>query len=262
MLRKKQGKRHGDKGPSHQSMLHIITTMEGRLLIFTFLVALVGGESYIPKYLEGTPVEGQVVSIEGPDLRKANLYRIEHQVEVAKNSIDYGLVHRTFEEFTTLHQKVTNDFWLPNPPVPLPSADDATVENMNQYLLGLYGESSIRDSQLMTDFLSINWSGQDISFMYDLVGFLQMLLFDRVPHFMPEPPRIEKDAAFIDETPFERYMYFVAFKHPRDETPEYLEFFNSYCETTPTWDGPADNRYEFIDLFLYSSLFVLFVGTQ
>ena len=219
--------------------------MEGRLLIFTFLVALVGGESYIPKYLEGTPVEGQVVSIEGPDLRKANLYRIEHQVEVAKNSIDYGLVHRTFEEFTTLHQKVTNDFWLPNPPVPLPSADDATVENMNQYLLGLYGESSIRDSQLMTDFLSINWSGQDISFMYDLVGFLQMLLFDREPHFMPEPPRIEKDAAFIDETPFERYMYFVAFKHPRDETPEYLEFFNSYCETTPTWDGPADNRYEF-----------------
>ena len=38
--------------------------------------------------------------------------------------------------------------------------------------------------------------------MYDLAGFLQMLLFDRVPNFMPEPPRIEKDAAFIDETPY------------------------------------------------------------
>ena len=52
---------------------------------------------------------------------------------------------------------MTDDFWLPNPPFPLPLEEDATVENMNNYLLGLYGESSLRKSQLMTDFLSINW---------------------------------------------------------------------------------------------------------
>ena len=163
------------------------------------------------------------------------------KVEVATKAIEDGLVHRTFEEFATLHQLVTDDFWLPNPAVELPVEEEATVENMNNYLLGLYGESSIRNSQVMSDFLSINWNGKDISFMYDLAGFLQMLLFERVPNFMPEPPRIEKDAAFLEETPFERYMYFIAFKHPKEETPAYLDFFTSYCETTPTWNGPMDN---------------------
>ena len=104
------------------------------------------------------------------------------KVEVATKAIEDGLVHRTFEEFATLHQLVTDDFWLPNPAVELPVEEEATVENMNNYLLGLYGESSIRNSQVMSDFLSINWNGKDISFMYDLAGFLQMLLFERVPN--------------------------------------------------------------------------------
>ena len=46
---------------------------------------------------------------------------------------------------------------------------------------------------------------------------------------------------FFIETPFERYLYFIAFKHPKEETPEYLKFFYSYCETTPTWEGLEDN---------------------
>ena len=69
-----------------------------------------------------------------------------------------------------------------------------------------------------------------------------MLLFARVPNFMPEPPKIEMDTFLEPETPFERYIYFIAFKHPKEETPAYLEFFNRYCETTPKWDGPEDNR--------------------
>ena len=54
--------------------------------------------------------------------------------------------------------------------------------------------------------------------------------------------RIEMDAFMHAETPFERYVYFLAFKHDHSATQEYLEFFNDYCETTPTWTGPnGDN---------------------
>ena len=46
---------------------------------------------------------------------------------------------------------------------------------------------------------------------------------------------------FFTETPFERYLYFIAFKHSREETPEYLKFFSSYIDTTPAWEGTGDN---------------------
>ena len=49
------------------------------------------------------------------------------------------------------------------------------------------------------------------------------------------------EAIFFTETPFERYLYFIAFKHSREETPEYLKFFSSYIDTTPAWEGTGDN---------------------
>ena len=49
------------------------------------------------------------------------------------------------------------------------------------------------------------------------------------------------DTFLAPETPFERYLYFLAFKHPQWETPAYVEFFDAYCETTPDWSGPEDN---------------------
>ena len=66
------------------------------------------------------------------------------------------------------------------------------------YLQLLYSEDSIRNSVVFADFLSINWDGKDITFLHSLAGFLKMLMIDRVPNFMPEPPRIEKDA-FVSE---------------------------------------------------------------
>lgn len=72
------------------------------------------------------------------------------------------------------------------------------VEALHAYLEALYTEGSIRDSTLFADFLSINWNGKDITFMYSLAGFLEMLILARVPNFMPEPPRIEKDAFLAD----------------------------------------------------------------
>ena len=54
-----------------------------------------------------------------------------------------------------------------------------------------------------------------------------------------------KKNIFFTETPFERYLYFIAFKHPRTETAEYLEFFSSYVDTTPSWEGYDDNSKKF-----------------
>ena len=223
--------------------------MLNKAILFFFLITITGTntESYIPRYIEGTPLSAHVVSIQPPDLRGSPLFRIEFEVETTEGTLDTaGLVHRTYQEFATLNKKIGDDFWLPDPAEPFPQEDQATVDAMDKYLQGLFADTSTRQSTIMCDFVSINWNGKDITFMYDLAGFLQMLLFERVPHFMPEPPRIEKDAAFIDETPFERYMYFTAFKHPKEETPAYLDFFNSYCETTPTWEGLPDNRYPLI----------------
>ena len=45
----------------------------------------------------------------------------------------------------------------------------------------------------------------------------------------------------LAETPFERYLYFIAFKNSREDTPEYLKFFKSYLDTTPSWEGDEDN---------------------
>ena len=58
-----------------------MTRKEKLILCFAvLLVPFVSGESYIPKYVEGTPTEGSIVRMAPPDLRKEDLYRIEHKV--------------------------------------------------------------------------------------------------------------------------------------------------------------------------------------
>ena len=59
--------------------------------------------------------------------------------------------------------------------------------------------------------------------------------------FKPQGLVINYLRLFLTETPFERYLYFIAFKHSRGETPEYLKFFSSYIDTTPAWEGTGDN---------------------
>ena len=137
-----------------------------------------------------------------------------------------AMVHRTYSEFATLDHKLRSDFFISNPvtildnqllslvkiatisslkwqisnfliynlftqkPLDLPAkSDKSSVDDLNNYFTALYTEKSIRESNIFTDFLSINWDGSDISFLYDLSGFLDMLLIQRVPHFMPEPPK-------------------------------------------------------------------------
>lgn len=61
--------------------------------------------------------------------------------------------------------------------------------------------------------MGINWSGADITFMLDYAGFMEMILVDRMPDFMPEPPVIDQEDFLIEEFPFEVYIYFLAFRY-------------------------------------------------
>ena len=69
------------------------------------------------------------------------------------------------------------------------------------------------------------------------------------------------DAFMHIETPFERYVYFLAFKHDHSETQEYLEFFNDYCETTPTWTGPDGDNTDVLHpgiFHIYTPIYFMF----
>ena len=96
------------------------------------------------------------------------------------------VVHRTYEEFQTLDEMIRRDIWVRNPKAQLPPEDQASTASMNDYLAALYDDAGVRGSVMFSDFLSINWDGSDVTFMTSLVGFMKMLLWDRLPDFMPE----------------------------------------------------------------------------
>ena len=64
----------------------------------------------------------------------------------------------------------------------------------------------------------------------------------RAPHFPPEPPVFdsELDAITAEETPFEVWVYLMAFRSSTN-LQEYLQFFNSYLNTNPDFSGPEDD---------------------
>lgn len=51
------------------------------MLRLIWLIACISAESYVPKYIEGNPLWGTVVDIAPPDLRKEQLFRIQHTVQ-------------------------------------------------------------------------------------------------------------------------------------------------------------------------------------
>ena len=95
-------------------------------------------------------------------------------------------------------------------PGSLPPSTSASVASLDAYLQSLIAsDPALLDSTLFSDFLSINWSGSDIKFMSDgLEGFFDMLFFQRMPDFMPEPPVIDQEDSLTPEMPFEVYIYF------------------------------------------------------
>ena len=199
-------------------------------------------ESYIPKVLNGSATSMNVVALDPPDFRRAPVYRIVFDVIRDDNGLqDDGLVHRAYEEFVHLNTLLV----ALSPEVvvgSLPSKEEANVESLDAYLQTISADPDLMASTVVTDFLSINWDGKELKFMNSFEDFMYMLTGARMPDFMPEPPVIEMDTYLAEETPFEVYLYFKAFRHEMENTPEYLEYFGYYCDTTPEWSGPEDDN--------------------
>jgi len=104
--------------------------------------------------------------------------------------------------------------------------------------------SNIVNSNILHDFLGINWSGKDLKFLQSLKEFMKVVIppLYRAPDFAPEPPVFsnEADCITFEETPFEVYVYLMAFRS-QTNLQEYLQFFSQFTSTYPMFAGLPDD---------------------
>jgi len=181
-----------------------------------------------------------VSSIEPPDYRGKVTYKIDFNLEAKSEFPQSGFVHRTLEEFEQLKDILL--VYVPNYPLNFPS--EITIESLDAWLKYLTTNPTIVGSNALHDFLGINWSGKDLGFLQSLEQFLPVVIpsLYRAPAFAPEPPIFtnEMDCIAAEETPFEIYVYLKAFRSQLN-LQEYLEFFNSFTNTYPSFSGAADD---------------------
>jgi len=196
--------------------------------------------SYVPPYYEGIPTTVGVSSLEPPDYRGEETYKVDFNLEAKSEFPDTGFVHRTWEEFQHLKDILT--VYVPNFPVNFPS--EPSIENLDFWLKYLAMNPIIMNSNALHDFLGINWSGADLGFLTSLEEFMKVVIppLYRAPAFAPEPPVFtsEEDCITAEETPFEIYTYLKAFRS-QTSLQEYLEFFNSFLNTYPSFSGAEDD---------------------
>lgn len=195
--------------------------------------------SFIPRYQEGTPLGMRCVALDPQDFRGQPIYRIEFDIDTANNGKEEGMIHRSWNEFQKF-DNMLHSRWVFDDisDVVLPTED--SVESLNEYLQMVGQHESILISTELSDFLGINWSGQDLGFMSTLEEFMKVVIPQayRAPEFAPEPPVFtnELDTITAPETPFEIYVYLMAFR-ARGHLSEYLEFFNNFLNTYPDFSG-------------------------
>jgi len=213
-----------------------------RSLFLTAFITSLGACSYIPPYQEGEPQSMSVVRLDPPDFRGSEVYRIEFELLTEAGTREQGMIHRSWEDFQLFDTKVHRLWVLDNlHDVQLP--DTPSVPALHAYLQLAAAHTSVLTSTLMHDFLGINWSGSDLTFLSTLPEFMKVVIpqLYRAPEFAPEPPVItsELDAITAPETPFEVYVYLMAFR-AQTHLDEYLAFFNTFTNTYPAFQGPAD----------------------
>jgi hypothetical protein len=195
------------------------------------------------------------VALDPPDFTGRPVYRIEFQiVPSSSNSNDNdkeelvdGMIHRAYEDFVKFDGMLHKRIWIFNAEaatasIQLPAEEEASVDTLDAYLQQVAtGVPAILTSTELADFLGINWSGADLKFLCTLPDFMQVVIpqLYRAPDFAPEPPVItsEVDAIMAPETPFEVYVYLMAFR-ARGHLAEYLTFFERFIRTQPAYGGP------------------------
>ena len=203
-------------------------------LITLLLTATVSHASYLPPYYEGTAVSAGVA---GEDSQG---FRIDFSLEAEADMPQEGFVHRTWEDFVKFDHLLTTHLLNFNLQFP----DEASVENLDAYMKRVMTHERIISSNALQDFLGINWSGTDLTFLQDLPGFLNVVIppLYRCPDFPPEPPVFtsEMDAITAEETPFEIWVYLSAFRASAN-LQEYLKFFDDFLNTCPEFGGELDD---------------------
>ncbi|CAL4089708.1 unnamed protein product [Meganyctiphanes norvegica] len=210
------------------------------LLMLLFLIGtlLPTFASFFPPYLEGDPVEMFVTSLDPPDFRGEVLYKVEFTLN-SKAGIINGMIHRSWTDFEELQRLIDEDITI-NPGISLPALE--SVETLNNYLIEGSQSPVLMSSQLVSDFLGINWNGENIGFDLSLIDFLETL-GARVPAFAPEPPIFdnEDDVILNSETPFEVYLYLRGMQS-KVTINEYLKYFESFIDTCPSFSGDANDN--------------------
>ena len=213
-----------------------------KTIFFPLLLGLVGSSlsSYIPPYYEGQPTFARVASLDPPDFRGDEVYKIEFNLDAKIEMPQEGFIHRSWEDFKQFDHLLTThlmNFGLEFPSQP-------TIENLDAYMKRVMEHSNIVNSHVLQDFLGINWSGKDLKFMQSLTEFMKVVIppLYRAPYFAPEPPVFteEDDCITSEETPFEVYVYLMAFR-AQTHLQEYLKFFETFTNTYPAFAGLEDD---------------------
>ena len=209
-----------------------------RTIFFTLLT--LAASSYIPPYYEGNPTFAAVSSLDPPDFRGEDVYRIEFNLDAKSGMPQEGFIHRSWEDFLKFDHLLTTH--LLNFGLHFPS--EPSIDNLDAYMKGVMEHSNIVNSNVLHDFLGINWSGKDLKFMQSLEEFMKVVVppLYRAPDFAPEPPVFtdEADCITFEETPFEVYVYLKAFRS-QTNLQEYLEFFGKFTSTYPMFAGLPDD---------------------
>ena len=151
-----------------------------------------------------------------------------------------GFIHRTWEDFVKFDHLLTTHLLNFNLHFP----DEPSVDGLDAYMQRVMTHDRIISSNALNDFLGINWSGTDLTFLQDLPGFMKVVIppLYRCPDFPPEPPVFtsELDAIIAEETPFEIWVYLSAFR-ASSHLQEYLKFFDDFLNTCPDFSGEPDD---------------------
>ena len=209
-------------------------------LLLSPVLSLVSS-SYIPPYYEGLPTSLGVSSIDPPDYRGKESYRVQFSLQPSKAGLpEDGFVHRQWQEFQQLRDILT--VYVPDFPLQFPTED--SVQSLDAWLRHLATNPLIVGSNALHDFLGINWNGSDLGFLTSFDEFMKVVIpaLYRAPVFPPEPPILstELEAITTPETPFEVYTYLTAFRS-KSNLDNYLTFFDNFLATCPPFLGEPDD---------------------
>jgi len=196
--------------------------------------------SYVPPYYEGIPNTVAVTTLDPPDFRGEEVFRIEFNLEAKADMPESGFIHRSLDDFIRFNKILTTHFLN----VGLHFPADTSIENLDAWMQTVADRPIIQGTDALNDFLGINWSGRDLKFMESLESFMQIVIpaLYRSPDFAPEPPVFtsELDCITSEETPFEIYTYLEAFR-AQSNLQEYLDFFSTFLDTYPAFEGLSDD---------------------